>query len=635
MCGIAGFFGNFDESLLRAMGQTVAHRGPDDGGTWFEPTYRVGFAHRRLSIIDLSPLGHQPMWDVERRACIVFNGEIFNYRQLARELRRDGVKFCGASDTEVLLNLFLRDGERFLEKLNGMFALAIWDNASRRLLVARDGMGVKPFYYATTPDGFAFASELKALMRVPGIDRTLDLEAISHYLCYLYCPGPRTPILGVRKLASGTATWVEEGKLGKSWRFWRRPAGGEPLQGSVADLSEQLEVLLARAVRRQMIADVPVGAFLSGGLDSSSLAVFARQYAAGCRLDCFTIGMENSPDSDGFPDDLPYAQKVAKHLGLPLHIVWSGSEIAGDFEQMVYQLDEPQPDPAAFNVLQISRLARQSGVTVLLSGAGGDDLFSGYRRHQALALEPLWEWLPRRGRSILQELSSLKNRRTSLGRRLAKAFQYAAADKSRRIAGYFAWLPEAEILSLFAPDFRSALQDSDPLRPLLAELAALPSGLSPLDRMLQLDQAFFLTDHNLNYTDKMAMAAGVEVRVPFLDPELMEFAARLPVGMKQNGFVGKWLLRKTMEVHLPHDVIYRPKAGFGAPLRHWMQHELKDHFRSALSREVLARRGLFDPVAVEALVERDRRGQLDAAYPLFGLVCIETWCRRFLDSNAP
>lgn len=634
MCGIAGFLGNFDESLLRTMGQAIMHRGPDDGGTWFDAAHGVGFAHRRLSIIDLSPLGHQPMWDVERRACIVFNGEIFNYRELARDLRRDGFKFRGASDTEVLLNLFLRDGEAFLKKLNGMFALAIWDTASRRLLVARDGMGVKPFYYTTTDGGFAFASELKALMRVPGIDRTLDAEAISHYLTYLYCPGPRTPILGVRKLAPGTAAWVQDGKLGPGWRFWRRPAGGAPLEGSVAELSEQLEVLLARAVRRQMIADVPVGAFLSGGLDSSSLAVFARQYAAGSRLDCFTIGIHNSPDSEGFPDDLPYAQQVAKHLGVPLHVVWSGSEMARDFEQMVYQLDEPQPDPAALNVLQISRLARESGVTVLLSGAGGDDLFSGYRRHQALGLEPLWEWLPKTGRTMLQELSSRKNRATPLGRRLAKAFQYAAADKPRRIAGYFAWLAEAQVLGLFAPDYRRSMLNVDPLRPLLEELASLPPRLAPLDCMLQLDQAFFLTDHNLNYTDKMAMAAGVEVRVPFLDPELMEFAARLPGPMKQHGFVGKWLLRKAMEVHLPHDVIYRPKAGFGAPLRRWMQHELREHFRSALSREVIARRGLFDPLAVEALIERDRLGNVDAAYPLFGLVCVETWCRLFLDQRA-
>lgn len=633
MCGIAGFFGSFEESLLQAMGRAIAHRGPDDAGTWFEPTQRVGFAHRRLSIIDLSSLGHQPMWDIGRRACIVFNGEIFNYRELARDLRRDGFKFRGSSDTEVLLNLFLRDGEDFLGKLNGMFALAIWDTASRRLLIARDGMGVKPFYFATTPAGFAFASELKALVRVPGIDRALDAEAISHYLTYLYCPGPRTPILGVRKLGPGTAAWVEDGKLGPTWRFWHRPAGGALLQGSVAELSEQLEVLLARAVRRQMIADVPVGAFLSGGLDSSSLAVFARQYAAEGRLECFTIGFQEAAEAEGFPDDLPYAKRVAAHLGVPLHVVWSGSDMASDFEKMVYHLDEPQPDPAALNVLRISQLARECGITVLLSGAGGDDIFSGYRRHQALGLEPFWHWLPHPLRLLLEHASGLRRRNTPLGRRLAKAFQFAAASKERRIAGYFSWLPERETHALFSAQTRLRLRCSDPLQPMLDELRRLPEGLSHLDRMLQLDQAFFLTDHNLNYTDKMAMAAGVEVRVPYLDPELMKFAARLPTEMKQHGLTGKWLLKKTMEVHLPHDVIYRPKSGFGAPLRRWMQHELREAFRQALDPDVIVKRGLFDPKAVQRLLDLDRSGQIDAAYPLFGLVCIETWCRLFLDQR--
>ena len=228
MCGIAGLYGDFDESLLSVMGKEIAHRGPDDSGVWFHPANRVGFAHRRLSIIDLSPLGHQPMWDVERRACIVFNGEIFNFRELARELRRDGFRFRGASDTEVLLNLYLRDGESFLGKLNGMFALAIWDVAQKCLLIARDGMGVKPFYYAETPRGLVFASELKALIGVPGVDRTIDPEAISHYLTYLYCPAPRTPIVGVKKLEPGTAAWVENGRMARSWTFWRRPAVVSP-----------------------------------------------------------------------------------------------------------------------------------------------------------------------------------------------------------------------------------------------------------------------------------------------------------------------------------------------------------------------------------------------------------------------
>lgn len=616
------------------MSAAIAHRGPDDKGEWWDEGDHIGFAHRRLSIIDLTAAGQQPMWDATRRVVIVFNGEIYNYRELSRDLRRDGFRFNSASDTEVILNLYLRDGDSCLDQLNGIFAFALWDTEKKRLLLARDGPGVKPLYYFSGDAGFAFASELKALCCLPQMDRAFDFTALTHYLTYLYCPAPRTPFLNVYKLEPGCALAVEGGEVIKSWRFWSLPVSPPIMARRLVDMQEQLEELLSRAVKRQMIADVSVGAFLSGGLDSSALVVFARQYASGRKLDCFTIGFQDSSKNDeGFPNDLPYARKVAAHLGVPLHVIWSGSEMAAQFEQMVFQLDEPQPDPAALNVLQIARLSSSHGVKVLLSGAGGDDLFSGYRRHHALALEKWWAWLPKPARSTFQRLTEQASRNSPAGRRLAKAFQFAGDTPPRRMAGYFAWLAPEHVSSLFAPGVRDILTGSDPFDPLLSALRELPAGVEPLNRMLNLEQRFFLPDHNLNYTDKMAMAAGVEVRVPFLDPELMTFAAGLPANVKQRGNVGKWLFKKTMEVHLPRDIIYRPKAGFGAPLRRWMRHELREHFDHALARDTIRRRGIFDEIAVERLVRMDRSGQIDAAYPLFGLVCIETWCRRFLDSG--
>jgi asparagine synthase (glutamine-hydrolysing) len=632
MCGIAGFLGNFDPAKLAQMNAAIAHRGPDDSDLWWDAKEGIGFAHRRLAIIDLSPAGRQPMWDKARQVVIVFNGEIYNYRELARDLRRDGFQFNSASDTEVILNLYLRDGDRLLEHLNGIFAFALWDVKKKRLLVARDGPGVKPLYYFTGAAGFAFGSELKALCCLAEMDRAVDCVALSHYLTYLYCPSPRTPLRNVHKLEPGCAIVVEQGRITRAWRFFVlpvcRPQGGR----NEADLQEELETRLSHSVKRQMIADVPVGAFLSGGLDSSSLVVFARQYAAGRKLDCFTIGFPDSvAESEGFPDDLPYSKKVAAHLDVPLHIIWSGSEMADQFEQMVYQLDEPQPDPAALNVLQISRLAQSHGIKVLLSGAGGDDLFSGYRRHHALSLEQWWSWMPRTARGALQRMSELAPRGSPAGRRLAKAFQFAGESQERRMAGYFAWLAPEIVSGLFTPGLREIMASNDPLEPMLDAQRELPAGIDPLGRMLNLEQRFFLPDHNLNYTDKMAMAAGVEVRVPFLDPDLMAFAAALPSDLKQRGATGKWLFKKTMEVHLPHEIIYRPKSGFGAPLRRWMRHELRSHFDHALSADTIRRRGIFDPVAVERLVKMDRDGYVDAAYPLFGLVCIETWCRKFID----
>lgn len=616
------------------MNRVQAHRGPDGEGTWYDPETGVGLAHRRLAIIDLSERGLQPMQDASGQLRITYNGEIYNYLELRSELESTGFVFRSNSDTEVILNLYLRDGERCLDLLNGIFAFALWDVKKKRLLVARDGPGVKPLYYFSEAAGFAFASELKALCCLPEMDRALDYTALRHYLTYLYCPSPRTPLRNVHKLEPGSALLVEDGKITKAWRFWRLPVCMPRLGRSISDLEEELESRLSLAVKRQMIADVPVGAFLSGGLDSSSLVVFARQYLAGRNLDCFTIGFrDQASGKEGFVDDLPYAQKVAAHLSVPLHVVWSGSEMADQFEQMIYQLDEPQPDPAALNVLQISRLAKSSGIKVLLSGAGGDDIFSGYRRHRALALERSWSWLPQTARYALQRLAEKMPRKSPFGRRLAKAFQFAGEPSDRRLAGYFAWLAPEEVSDLFARSLREDIAMNDPLEPLLAALRELPTGIEPLSRMLNLEQRFFLADHNLNYTDKMAMAAGVEVRVPFLDPDLMAFAATLPANLKQRGSVGKWLFKKTMEAHLPREIIYRPKTGFGAPLRRWMQNELREHFAHALSAETIRRRGIFDPAAVERLVKLDRDGGVDAAYPLFGLVCIETWCRRFLDQG--
>jgi len=632
MCGIAGFFGKFTPDLLSEMSAAIAHRGPDDDDFYWDERDQIGLAHRRLAIIDLSSAGRQPMWDSTNRVAIVFNGEIYNYRELARNLRRDGFRFKSSSDTEVILNLYLRDGDRCLEQLNGIFAFALWDRQKKSLLVARDGPGVKPLYYFNCPAGFAFASELKALCCYSDLDRRIDYAAISQYLTYLYCPAPRTPLVAVQKLEPGAALCLREGRITRSWRFWHLPIGVPEYGRSLPDLEEQLEKHLSRAVKRQMIADVPVGAFLSGGLDSSALVVFARQYAADRKFNCFTIGLsDKSTDSEGFSNDLPFAKRVAQHLDVPLHIVQSGSEMAAGFENMVYQLDEPQPDPASLNVLKIAQLSRARGIKVLLSGAGGDDLFSGYRRHRAIQLERHWAWLNQPMRHYLQEIAQAVSRSSPSGRRLAKAFQYAGEHPDTRMVGYFSWLAPKVLNGLFSKAVRETLADSDPFEPFYSALQEIPAGTAPINRMLYLEQKFFLPDHNLNYTDKMAMAAGVEVRVPFLDPDLMAFAAGLPTECKQRGAIGKWLFKRAMEVHLPRSIIYRPKSGFGAPLRHWMRHELRDHFEVTLSPDAIRRRGIFDPAAVESLVKQDRDGRIDAAYPLFALVCIETWCRRFLD----
>jgi asparagine synthase (glutamine-hydrolyzing) len=629
MCGIAGYAGRFRPEMLRRASGCMAHRGPDDDGIYVDGDC-VGLAHRRLAILDLTPTGAQPMSSDDAQVVVVFNGEIYNFQELRRELCARGVHFRGHSDTEVLLRLYLAEGDAMLSRLNGIFAFALWDRRTQTMLVARDALGVKPLYVAETPHGVAFASEIKALLQLVPDARELDPVALDRYLTFLWSPGERTPLRGVRKLLPGHAMTVREGKVTRHWAWYHLPVFRGPNRPlSESEAVDGVVTHLRHAVHRQLVADVPVGAFLSGGLDSSAVVAFAREQAPD--LHCFTIESTGG-EQDGFVDDLPYARRVAAHLGVSLDVVSiDASRMADDLADMVWQLDEPLADPAALNVLYISRLARRHGMKVLLSGAGGDDLFTGYRRHVAVQYEPLWRWLPQPVRAGAERLTNRLGTAHPTRRRLRKLVSGAGLDGDAHLVNYFRWIGERELRSLYTDEVRAQVDSESTTASMLEFLRPLPDGVGDLDRVLALEQRFFLADHNLTYTDKMSMAAGVEVRVPFLDLELVEFAARIPNRFKQRGTVGKWVLKKAMEPMLPHDVIYRPKAGFGAPLRRWMRHELRPLMSDVLSTESLRRRGLFEPDAVHRLIRQNETGQVDAAYSLLALLAIEIWCRRFID----
>lgn len=612
------------------MSDVIRHRGPDDDDSVYLSDAGVGLAHRRLSIIDLSTAGRQPMWDASRRACIVYNGEVYNYRELRRELERDRFEFRSHTDTEVILNLYLRDGAEMLARLNGIFAFALWDARSRSLLLARDGLGVKPLYYSEAKDGFVFASELKAVVQSPSVARSLDMDAVRQYTRFLWCPAPQTILRNVHKLLPGHAASVVDGKVTASWQYYELPFDQAPHEFSDDDAIDATRRVIARAVERQMVADVPVGAFLSGGLDSSAVVAFARQHEQAEPLRCFTIGFsEGKTASEGVADDLPYARRTARHLGVQLDEVTVGPATVDDLSAMVYQLDEPQADLAPLNVGVISRAARSAGIKVLLSGAGGDDIFSGYRRHQSLQLEPAWSWLPHPARAALRGLSRRVPTRHPTLRRAVKVFSQAHRSSDDRIASYFYWLDPEQGDALFEGD---ALRDARPSSgdALLDCVKSLPAEMPRLNKMLYLDTKFFLPDHNLNYTDKLSMAHGVEVRVPLLDLDVIRHAGQLRVEDKQRGPTTKWVFRKAMEGILPRDVIYRPKAGFGVPLREWMAKGLMPLIDEVLSERSLANRGIFAPAAVRRLIELDRRGAVDATYPILSIACVELWCRMFL-----
>ena len=629
MCGIAGFSGHPAVDVSDEVMERLGHRGPDGPGRYNSADGSVSLFHTRLAILDPTPNGAQPMATADGQVVITFNGEIYNFHELRSELQKRGYAFCSQTDTEVLLALYLEHGTAMLEKLNGIYAFAIWDARSELLFVARDGMGVKPLYFSESGGTFAFASEIKALLCFPWVPRTLDPQALAHYVRYLWCPSPRTPLAEVHKLEPGTALIVREGHVVKRWQHYTLPAPGPDMSRSIADWTAEVRRVLATAVERQMVSDVPLGAFLSGGLDSSAVVAYARQRTTE-RLQCFTIDFgEQLAKEEGFERDFPYAERVARHLDVDLHVVRVDSGMAGELARMVWQLDEPQADFCALNVLFISRLARQHGIKVLLSGAGGDDLFTGYRRHRALGLNAVWDRTPRRLRGFLAGVGGRLPGRSPLLRRLARLLTAGNIEGDAQLASYFDWASARTVRNLFVPEVARTLNEE----PLLDALESMPARATPLQRMLLLEQRYFLGDHNLNYTDKMSMAAGVEARVPFLDPDLMALAARIPDRFRQHGGESKWVLKKAMEGTLPNDVIYRPKRGFGVPLRAWLRGPLKSMLHDQLSSDTLRRRGLFDPYAVSQLVSENEMGRTDNAGSILSLMCIELWCQVFIDSD--
>jgi asparagine synthase (glutamine-hydrolysing) len=378
-----------------------------------------------------------------------------------------------------------------------------------------------------------------------------------------------------------------------------------------------------------MISDVPVGAFLSGGLDSSAIVALARRHRP--RLPCFAIDLSGHDLSDeGLTVDLPYARAAAHALEVDLHEIRVGPGITDHLETMVEQLDEPQADPAGLLVGLIANLARRHGIKVLLSGLGADDVFAGYRRHRALQYERAWSSWPRTMRRAVRGASRLLPARGPL-RRLRKGLAYVDRSPDARIVSYFFWIDPDRVRALYTPEWVGRLLDWDCSDPLLKTLEGQPSRWSPLSRMLGLERRHFLGDHNLNYTDKMAMASGVEVRVPFLDPDLVALADALPDDLKIHAGQGKWILREAVRDLLPDDILSRSKTGFGAPVRGWLRGPLRPLVDELLGERSLSERGFFRPSAVRALIMDDRRGRIDAAYTLLAMVCIELWCRRFLD----
>lgn len=630
MCGIAGIAGGGDSETLRRMIATLDHRGPDDGGLeWFEG-HGVGLAHRRLSILDLSAAGHQPMPNARRNRWVTYNGEVFNFLELRAELERHGHRFRSATDTEVILAAYDEWGPDCVRRFNGMFAFAIYDTDTRELFLARDHLGIKPLYYAQRGDVFVFASEAKALFEVDGIERRPDPDAVLSTLLLLWVPEPKTGFAGIAKLEAGHYAVWRDGVL-RMTQYWDVPVGEVSTERTENEYVEELREILERAVRRQMIADVPVGALLSGGLDSSLVVALMRKITGG-EITTYTIAFsEEDKKMEAMPDDARYARLVAEHFGTSHREIVVRPDINDLLPRMLWHLDDPIADGAAINTYLISRGAREAGTTVLLSGMGADEIFGGYRKHLATLLINRYHAVPSVMRCfviepLVEALPVAFGGKGLLPVRWAKKFlRSASLSPIDAFVRGFSYYTAEELRELLVSKFDPKRVDELYAVRRYHELDDRVRHLSIVDRMTYLDTKLFLPGLNLAYTDKASMAASIETRPPLIDVELVEFAARLPARYKINGRVQKYLLKRAAEAYLPRKIIYRPKAAFGTPIRAWMKRGLAADMRARLTEAHHPISSVVESTYALGMLDRHIAGREDNAHRLWGLYALATW----------
>lgn len=623
MCGIVGFI----NSRAKIDLSVIAHRGPDSQGV-FENEF-VTFGHTRLSIQDTSDASYQPFISECGNYVLVYNGEIYNHKEIRKSLEKNrSVRFRTLGDTETVMHALITHGRDALEMFNGIFALAFYDISNGITIIARDRFGVKPLYYGAKNNSFAFASEIKALRNWEFYDGGLSLHALESYVRFLWSPGRETPLSNILKVLPGEYITIYHTGNTKSDFYYRRRESPKIKTGE-KEIISNVDKLLTEAVERQLLSDVPIGFFLSGGLDSSLIVAIARKLNPSKKITCFTIKTSEFAETEGFTNDLYYARKVARHLNVELIEVDCSEDLLGDFDFMVWHLDEPQADAAPLNVYNISREARRLGFKVLLGGTAGDDLFSGYRRHKVISYIKAARFVPPICFRCLGFLMSFFSNRWNWVRRVNKLLRSFQKNRELRVYSLFEWLDFNISSGLFK------LKKPNSLRfEYFEEVIQKAKLRNPsLEDVLTLEKSSFLVDHNLNYTDKMGMAAGVEIRVPFLDNDLEEFSCTIPEDLKIKNGETKYILKKVAERYLPREIIYRPKTGFGAPMRKWITDTLQSRIEEDLSAERLMNQGIFDHKRVDKLIQKNLSGKLDASYSIWALLSIQSWIKQFTDNK--
>lgn len=615
MCGICGIY-NFgtcapaDRAALKRAADAMVHRGPDDEGFYFSG--ELGLGNRRLSIIDL-PGGHQPLANEDETIWVTLNGEIYNYQELRPELEARGHRFRTASDTETLVHLYEEYGLGCLEPLRGMFAFALWDGRRRRLLVARDRLGVKPLFYRLEPGGLVFASELRALRELVGHSLEIEPQSVYDFFGFRYIPAPHTFYRGVEKLLPGHYMIVDARGVGIE-PYWDVPLEEETSR-TAEDFAEEVIEQLRESIRLRLIADVPLGVFLSGGTDSS--AVVAIMAALGARpVRTFSVGFEEPEYSE-----LPFARRVAQRFSTEHHeLVVRPQDMAEELARLVAFRDEPVAEPTDVALYRMARLAAER-VKIVLAGEGGDELFAGYPKYAADRLAGVVSALPQEVTRAIVRWLPYRQRRAKLALEAL-----SIRDEAERSVTWFASFSREEREALFAPEFLQQVDVAHPAR-IFESYLEKARDRSPLKRMLYADLKIWLPDNLLLRGDQMTMAASIEERVPFLDHELVELAARIPSRMLTRGFKTKVLLRQVLRPYLPPETLRRRKVGFTVPIGPWFRKSLKSLVADLVLTPEAQARGYFNAEAMERFVREHFDGVRDRQKQLWALVNFELWCR--------
>lgn len=638
MCGIYAEIS--DRPASPACSLSIRHRGPDDEGTQHLSVpgvpLCVSLVFRRLAIIDLSPAGHQPMSNEDGTVWIVFNGEIYNFQELRPQLLAAGHRFHSKTDTEVIIHGYEEWGDDVVKRLRGMFAFALWDGRRKRMLVARDRIGKKPLFYACDGRQLFLGSEIKSILASGRIPVELDPVALHDYLTYLYFPAPRTAYKNIVKLPPASCMSVQvlpDGRLEqKQWTYWDpvEVAANAP-EITETEAIERTRDLLDDCVRIRLMSDVPLGIFLSGGIDSSTITALAARHSSE-PVQTFSIGFRDSKSYD----ELPYANLVAKTFHTQHHILDARADCAANLTKVVRHFDEPFGNPTAILEYILTKLMREH-VTVALSGDGGDEMFGGYVRYAGARLAGYYRRLPEFiTRGMISRLSALMRDDTQGRhgfRRLREFSESAWLPQEEMYLSWVGYFSEAEKRDLYTEDLDRQVgghDSGDFLR------AAFRRGakLDPLNQLGYVDLASFLCCNCLEYGDRMSMANSLEVRCPFTDQQLAEFALGMPFGLKMRGREAKWVVKKAMQGILPEEILHKKKMGFNPPLPQWINNELKPLISQLLDPAVIRRRGLFRPEAVAWLLEDHARNKRDNSLKIWGLLMVEVWQRMYLDCES-